>query len=161
MIVPPATATTRVMRLLPTLLQALLLGLLLSACDREAVATAAARVTAATPATPASARVDGLVVLAPGQSADLAAATTLRFERIVGDSRCPVGAQCIWEGEVTIALTLTAPAGRTALELSRARNRTSVRSFAIELVSFGRCPAASAGAALARECASLRVTAAR
>lgn len=157
---------------------ALMAASLTSACHRDAVATPEPQgTTAATPAPaeaamptpepsaapkpaststsataptePSAPSPDGLVVLAAGQSAKIAPSTTLRFDRIVNDSRCPANVQCVWAGEVRIALTLTSPTGAIVFELSERENTAIVQLFAIELVSFGACPAG--------ECASLRV----
>ena len=171
---PTAMSKPPLLSVARAVLIALLAASLASACHRDAVATPAAKAAAATTATPAeepppaSAPVagtkskpapgpppaapspDGLVVLAAGQSAEIAPSTTLRFDRIVNDSRCPADAQCIWAGEVRIALTLTTPAGATAFELASERDKTAVvQTLAVELVSFAACPAG--------ECASLRI----
>ncbi|POM23438.1 hypothetical protein BTM25_45910 [Actinomadura rubteroloni] len=46
--------------------------------------------------------------LAPGGSVRVAdGATTLRFDRVSADSRCPEGVQCVWEGDATVVLTAT------------------------------------------------------
>jgi hypothetical protein len=102
---------------------------------------------------------DGEVVLAPGEDADVAPATKLRFERIVSDSRCPAGVQCVWAGEVRIGLVLTSPAGTDSFELSEAENKATVHSLQIEFLSFGACPANKPAAVLGKECAKLKVTA--
>jgi hypothetical protein len=36
---------------------------------------------------------------------------TLRYERLVNDSRCRPDVQCVWAGDAEVALTWTAPAG--------------------------------------------------
>ena len=47
------------------------------------------------------------VSLAPGQTADIADGQLLiRFVEIVSDSRCPIGVQCIWAGEVSAKITI-------------------------------------------------------
>ncbi|HXW04498.1 MAG TPA: hypothetical protein VD833_04640 [Vicinamibacterales bacterium] len=54
--------------------------------------------------------------LRAGQSATLqirGAEVVLRFERVTADSRCPVGATCIWEGDAVVRVVVTAHA-RTA-----------------------------------------------
>lgn len=147
---------------------ALLAVSLASACHVAAVPTAAREQTPASVPAPVEAPVaaaastplpEGLVVLAVGQSADIAESTKLTFERIASDSRCPAGAQCVWEGEVSIALALTSAAGLSRFELSQHDSKTAEQSFEIEFVSFGACPARNTGAAPAGECASLRVDA--
>jgi hypothetical protein len=34
---------------------------------------------------------------------------TLTFEGVGGDSRCPTGAECVWEGDATVRLRVEAP----------------------------------------------------
>ncbi|HJU99198.1 MAG TPA: hypothetical protein VJ752_01465 [Burkholderiaceae bacterium] len=58
----------------------------------------------APPAPPAPARIT--VALAQGQSATIAPGTVLRLER-VNDSRCRVGAVCVWAGYISYTFTLT------------------------------------------------------
>jgi hypothetical protein len=42
----------------------------------------------------------------------------LGFERVSGDSRCPIGAVCVWEGDAAVEIGLTAGTGPTqAFEL--------------------------------------------
>ncbi|WP_235204784.1 hypothetical protein [Amycolatopsis mediterranei] len=68
---------------------------------------------------------------------------TVRYTRVVADSRCRPGMQCIWQGEATLAFLLKEP-GRgesTTAELhSGPRTGPQATSFAasrIELVSVG------------------------
>lgn len=44
------------------------------------------------------------VQLLPGDSARLADGSTLRFERVISDSRCPPDVQCIWAGDAQLLL---------------------------------------------------------
>ncbi len=49
--------------------------------------------------------VDGATVaLMPGQTASLTNGGTLRYVRLVNDSRCPPDVQCVWAGDAVIAL---------------------------------------------------------
>lgn len=167
----------------------LLVCSLLGACDRNAAATATAvpvakdeaapgeppitppaepartEPTSATPlpATPSLPELvapsEDLLILGVGEDAEIAAGTRLVFERIVSDSRCPAGVQCVWAGEVRIALTLRSPAGSNSFEMSERENQRTVQSWLVELVSFAACPASKAGAATGKECASLKVSA--
>ncbi|CDG85114.1 hypothetical protein [Janthinobacterium agaricidamnosum] len=59
----------------------------------------------------------GTYVLTVGQSVALASGETLKLDRI-NDSRCKVGAVCVWEGYVSYSLTLTNKDGAAALVLS-------------------------------------------
>ena len=106
---------------------------------------------ATTPAAPESAKpkpvaekpaVDAIpndiTILKPGQSASLDVSTTLNYVRLVSDSRCPVNAQCIWAGEVTIELTLESGKEKQTFTLSDRDNTKEVMGFGIELVSIDR-----------------------
>ena len=137
--------------------RAALIATLAAAC----LASACRGGVAATPALEAtveSAVPDSLVVLSTGMTADIAPGATLAFERIVSDSRCPAGAQCVWAGEVTIALTLVTPLGSKSFELSARNNRRAALSYAVELVSYGPCPGGPAITPQPGECASLKVS---
>jgi hypothetical protein len=109
-----------------------------------------------TPAKPGAAQ-HGPYVLGKGMTADIGPATTLSFERIVSDSRCPKDVQCIWAGEVTIALRLKSPAGSDSFELSGRANSRTVQGHSIELMSYEACPGGPAVTPLPGECAILRV----
>lgn len=97
------------------------------------------------------------IVLQPGMTADLAPATTLAFERIVSDSRCPKDAQCIWAGEVTVAMKLVTPLGSNSFELSDRNDKVSALGYSIELLEYGLCPGGPAITPLPGECAQLKV----
>ena len=43
--------------------------------------------------------------------ADPASRATFTFVRVVDDSRCPKGVQCVWEGDATIELRVTPDQG--------------------------------------------------
>ena len=58
----------------------------------------------APPAAPAPTRIT--VTLSQGQSATVARDTVLRLER-VNDSRCRVGAVCVWAGYISYSFTLS------------------------------------------------------
>lgn len=91
-------------------------------------------------------------VLVAGQSVLLGPGATLRFERVAGDSRCPAGKQCIWAGEVTLALSLVDAQGRADFELrSTTAPKATVKGYALELAAYGACPDG------AGECATLAI----
>jgi len=47
--------------------------------------------------------------LAVGQSASITGEDlTIKFVEVIGDSRCPKDATCVWQGEVTVAIEITA-----------------------------------------------------
>jgi hypothetical protein len=51
-----------------------------------------------------------LVDLAAGNRVSLVdRGITLRFDSVVTDSRCPMGALCIWAGQAILSFTLTGP----------------------------------------------------
>ncbi|MGH8921088.1 MAG: hypothetical protein ACRDZY_03695 [Acidimicrobiales bacterium] len=50
------------------------------------------------------------VSLATGQEAELSTKdVTVRYTRLVEDSRCKPGLHCFWEGDAVVAVTLTQP----------------------------------------------------
>lgn len=99
------------------------------------------------------------ISLAVGASAKLAPATRLTLDRIVNDSRCPPGQQCIWAGEVTLGFTLTDHDGASAFELSQSKPSATVRQVQVTLEAFGACGGGKSGkgGASGPECASLSV----
>lgn len=80
----------------------------------------------------------GITVLKPGQSAQIDDSTTLHYVRLVSDSRCPVNAQCVWAGEVTIELTLESAQDKKTFTISDRVNTTEAMGFGIELISIDR-----------------------
>lgn len=53
--------------------------------------------------------------LAPGHSFRITDTNqVLTFETVVQDSRCPKGAQCIWEGDAAVRIRIDAPRARAA-----------------------------------------------
>jgi len=73
--------------------------------------------------------------LGVGESASIRSErVTISFERLLGDSRCPIDAICIWEGEALVALSIE-ERGRPAFsfELSTRAPQTTVSSYRITL----------------------------
>ena len=100
----------------------------------------------------------GTVVLGFGDEARVAPGTQLRFLRVVNDSRCPKGVQCVWAGEVTVEFELKSASGKTRFELASSRApRTAVGTMQFELKDYGPCPPASNRLADA-ECATVAIT---
>jgi len=90
-------------------------------------------------------------VLAPGQTAQISPTAVLRFERLANDSRCKKDVQCIWAGEVTLALILADSQGVTAFGVSTTTSpKHSVHGIDFELLGYGACPDARPG-----ECATI------
>lgn len=158
-------------------LAAIAAALLLVACQPAARTTSdATPPVAATPAGSPGATVGGIPTARPPEVPDAPQAWptslvlgigeqvplgggTLKLERIAADSRCPKNAQCIWEGEVTLAFAWSPPAGAArAFTLSqRTTPRTSLGDHDVELTAFGTCPAGHTPASAAG-CASLAFT---
>ncbi|HEY2059251.1 MAG TPA: hypothetical protein VGH57_12860 [Amycolatopsis sp.] len=100
------------------------------------------------PAAPPRPAVEGTVTADPGHDVSLATGQeaelstkdiTVRYTRLVEDSRCKPGLHCIWEGDATVAVTLTQP-GRgehTDTQLHTGRRGPHATTFAaaqVELV---------------------------
>ncbi len=79
-----------------------------------------------------------LFVLKPGQSKTIDTSTSLQYVRLVSDSRCPVGVQCIWAGEATIELKLKLGKEEQIFTLTDRENKKSLMGFDIELISIDR-----------------------
>ncbi|WP_111511379.1 hypothetical protein [Mycobacterium kyogaense] len=63
--------------------------------------------TVLTVATAGTAAAEPVLVLAGGQQAGVAgSAVTVRFERVLEDSRCPALVDCVWAGQARIALVV-------------------------------------------------------
>jgi hypothetical protein len=97
------------------------------------------------------------VVLAIGQSADVAPSARLTFDRVVGDSRCPTGVQCAWAGEVEVALTLQAPAGSQSFQLSDRADSSVVLGYTVKLMAVEPHPRANSRIPAADYRATVRV----
>ena len=50
--------------------------------------------------------IDRSIVLAPGQTVELAADVAIGFVSVLGDSRCPINAGCIQGGDAIVRLTV-------------------------------------------------------
>ena len=77
----------------------------------------------------------------PGQQVTLADASTLRYERLVNDSRCQPGVQCVWAGDAEVAFTWhSTGGGRDAFSLHTGRGEKShvVGGRTVTLVGLGR-----------------------
>ena len=56
--------------------------------------------------------VDREVVLAPGQTAEFTRGLSVRFVSVIGDSRCPINAVCVWGGDAIVRIHVAAGTGR-------------------------------------------------
>lgn len=138
--------------------------LVAGACQGNAGATPTRTPTPSPDATPAPATASHddkpfgeRIVLRKGMSAEVAPSATLTFVDIVSDSRCPKGVQCVWAGEVTIAMKLVTPLGNKSFELSGHASTQSALSYRVELLEYGPCPGGPAITPLPGECAQLKV----
>ncbi|WP_067480629.1 hypothetical protein [Actinomadura hibisca] len=82
--------------------------------------------------------------LAPGGSARLAdGALTVTFKDVAGDSRCPTGAQCIWEGDATVAVSVAEGGGAPAaheLHTTLQPGEVAVGGYTLRLVALNPYP---------------------
>ena len=79
--------------------------------------------------------------LAPGAMVTLADASTLRYERVVNDSRCQPDVQCVWAGDAEVAFTWRSEGGgRDAFSLHTGRGEKShaIGERTATLVALGR-----------------------
>lgn len=145
------------------------LVLALSACQPVARATPPQADAPAAPATTGMKHADVPPQPMPPQSPMQAVLTIggdapiangrLRLLNMVSDSRCPKGAQCIWEGEVTLAFEFADGAGKHAFQLARRAQPTAgAGAVAFHLEGYGACPAGVAAAPA--ECATVTAAAA-
>jgi hypothetical protein len=67
------------------------------------------------PAAPAP--VNREVVLAPGQTVDVATGLSVRFVSVVGDSRCPADALCIQGGDAIVRIDIASGENRGQRDL--------------------------------------------
>jgi type IV pilus biogenesis protein CpaD/CtpE len=81
-----------------------ILALLLAGCTQNRSVT--------TPTAPLSVKLGEPIVLAPGQSVTVGdEGLVIRFIEVSGDSRCPQGVECFWEGDAAARLTAKLPQG--------------------------------------------------
>lgn len=50
----------------------------------------------------------------------------MTFAELLGDSRCPRDATCVWEGAAIVRLTVTTGAGSSSVDLDTAQRSTAV-----------------------------------
>lgn len=116
--------------------------LLLASCSHDVVSnTSSAQLPPISPIEPAKPVIvpnSSSFTLKPGDTATIATATTLQYLRLVGDSRCPPKAQCVWAGEVTIELLLDTGSEEQNFNLSDRHNTATVLGMQVELVSIDR-----------------------
>jgi hypothetical protein len=64
-----------------------------------------------------TAPVDRQVVLAPGQTTEIAAGLSLRFSGVTGDSRCPADAICVQGGDAIVRIVIMSNGSTAEREL--------------------------------------------
>jgi hypothetical protein len=68
------------------------------------------------------------------------------FTRVLNDSRCPIDAVCVWAGDATAQIELTAPGGRTGtVELHTPGDPKSATWNGVEITLLELQPAPRAG----------------
>ena len=70
----------------------------------------------------------------------------LRFARVLSDSRCPIDAMCVWEGDATIAVTLNPPSGATEsreMHTQPSGSQVSYAGYTIKLTALEPYPRSS------------------
>jgi hypothetical protein len=86
---------------------------------------------------PVRTTVPGAVILGPGQSVDLTEFGLIAtFDSVTADSRCPLGAECFWEGDGATRFTLHRYQGDAVictLHTTLSPNFISVNGLNIEL----------------------------
>ncbi|WP_240099686.1 hypothetical protein [Thermomonas flagellata] len=85
-----------------------------------------------TPPTPPPAAAARTLVLDVGETATLDDGSRLTYLRLVNDSRCPPGVQCIWAGDAEIALRwqpARGPAQEASLHTSPLQGRATATTF--------------------------------
>lgn len=87
---------------------------------------------------------------------------TITFTKILEDSRCPTGVQCIWAGNARIKLKLEQPsAGAAFIELNtseRYESRSAYLTYTIELLQLMPYPDASQPMEASAYCAVITVS---
>ncbi|MEO6172781.1 MAG: hypothetical protein ABIP02_06655, partial [Arenimonas sp.] len=73
----------------------------------------------------------------------ISSSMSLDYVRVVSDSRCPAGTQCIWAGEVTIELKLHSGSDQKSFNLTDRTTTSTVMGMKIELLSIDRANLAS------------------
>lgn len=75
-------------------------------------------------------------VLVGKSIADPAKGTIIKFEKMLGDSRCPKGVQCVWEGKATIQISVTDKAGQiNTYEVDNGKETTTDYGYKIIFVT--------------------------
>lgn len=84
-----------------------------------------------------------LVVIALGESKKISSTISLDYIRVISDSRCPAGTQCIWAGEVKIELKLHSDADEKTFTLTDRAKNTTLLGMEVELLTIDRANVAT------------------
>jgi hypothetical protein len=84
------------------------------------------------------AAVDSEIELRVGQTAAVTVAgkeMSIRFVRVIEDSRCPIGVNCVWEGDAVARFELTAGGAAETVDLHTHHDRERARDVGEARVS--------------------------
>jgi len=98
--------------------------------------------------------------MAPGDAVE-ADGLTVRFEAVTQDSRCPIDAVCVWQGDATVVLSLTTaadPAASRELHTGVDPREARFASYSVTLVSVAPAPRSTVKIAPEDYRATLQVT---
>ena len=109
---------------------------------RTAPALALLALAACSSTSPASPTpVDRELTLAAGETTRVSEGVSLKFIGVPADSRCPGDAICVWAGDATVRVEVTANRGRAEGELHTANNQpVSHDGLTISLISLDPYP---------------------
>ena len=102
------------------------------------------------------------VQLKVGQAAVVDGRLIVRFVGVPSDSRCPLGAMCIWAGDAEVAITVTLDGGAAeadTLHLMPATNSDTTATYIVSLLDLTPYPSTTAPIAADRYVAQLHVVA--
>jgi hypothetical protein len=97
--------------------------------------------------------------LMPNQSVSIESESLeLRFQKVINDSRCPVGVTCVWEGEVSCLVDITYMGSTSGVVLTQRGSGQSVTSFKDYYIRFQVQPYPEAGKDIDKEDYRLELT---
>ncbi len=88
-------------------------------------------------------------------------ALRITFEAVTEDSRCPAGAECVWEGNARVQLIVAArggPSRSVGLNTTLEPRQTDISGFTLRLVKLDPVPVLDAPLRQAQYVATLMVT---
>jgi hypothetical protein len=106
-----------------------------------------------------TAPVDRQVVLAPGQTTEVAAGLSLRFIGVTGDSRCPADAFCVQGGDAIVRISILSNGATAERDLHTGNMQpVSYEAVRVELIQLEPYPFSSRTIRPDEYRATLRVT---